>query len=141
VVTAVGHDFNLRRLERYLAAVWDSGASPVIVLNKTDLVPSTTLQLKMISEVALAAPVVAVSGQTGDGLDALRAHLDVRVTATFIGSSGVGKSTLVNLFLEQARQPAASHFLDYSDRAYEIRRCSRLRSIVGRTMNRVRYFT
>lgn len=104
VVIAVGRDFNLRRAERFLAAVWESGASPVLVLNKIDQVASIDELTRDLTAVAMGAPLVSVSAQTGAGMDALRAHLGTGITAAFIGSSGVGKSTLVNRLLERSQQ-------------------------------------
>ncbi len=110
VVTAVGRDFNPRRLERYLTAVWDSGASPVIVINKVDLVDSVEPLVASLGDVALAVPILGVSAQGGAGVDVLLGHLGPGITAAFIGSSGVGKSTLVNQLC--ARQRQATGHLD-----------------------------
>lgn len=104
VVTAAGHDLNPRRVERYLAAVWDSGASPVVVINKTDLVESAEDLVVSLSTVTLAVPVIGTSAREGKGTELLRAHLKPGITAAFIGSSGVGKSTLVNQLYDQQRQ-------------------------------------
>ncbi len=104
IVTAVGRDFNPRRLERYLTAVWDSGASPVLVLNKCDLAESVEPLIQTICEVAPAVPTVCVSATTGNGVDTLQAHLEPGVTAAFIGSSGVGKSSLANRLQDDTRQ-------------------------------------
>jgi ribosome biogenesis GTPase len=103
VVTAPGEDFSERRLERYLTAVWNSGASPVVVLNKTDLGDELESLTQRIAEVALAVPIVLVSARTGSGLDTLRGHLERGLTAAFIGSSGVGKSSLLNQLLERTQ--------------------------------------
>jgi ribosome biogenesis GTPase len=99
VVTAVNRDFNERRLERFVAAVWNSGAEPVIVLNKVDLADDLTPLLEAIDGVALGVPVVRASAATGQGLDELRAHIGAGKTVGFIGSSGVGKSSLTNRLL------------------------------------------
>lgn len=96
VVTAVNRDFNERRLERYVAAVWNSGAEPVVVLNKVDLGADLTPMLEAIARAAIGVPVVCVSAVTGEGLDALREHIAPGRTVGFIGSSGVGKSSLTN---------------------------------------------
>jgi ribosome biogenesis GTPase / thiamine phosphate phosphatase len=105
VVTAANRDFNERRLERYVAAVWSSGASPVIVLNKIDLAAEREPLLEAIDRVAIGVPVVCASATSGEGLDALRAHVERGKTAGFIGSSGVGKSSLTNCLLGRAMQP------------------------------------
>jgi ribosome biogenesis GTPase / thiamine phosphate phosphatase len=95
LVTGLDHDFNPRRLERYLIAAWDSGASPVIVLTKLDLLDDAD-KLVEAEEIALGVPVLSVSNLTGEGIDELRALLAARQTFVLLGSSGVGKSTLVN---------------------------------------------
>jgi ribosome biogenesis GTPase len=99
IVTSANRDLNPRRLERYLTAVWDSGAAPLVVLNKVDLVAAATPLLEAIAAVALAVPVVQVSALTGQGIDGLRAYLGPGTTAGLVGSSGVGKSSLVNRLL------------------------------------------
>jgi len=96
LVASLNADLNARRLERYLATAWQSGAKPVIVLTKADLSPDVSAGVEEIEAVAFGTPVHAVSGVTGEGLDALRGHLGCGVTAVMVGSSGVGKSTLVN---------------------------------------------
>jgi ribosome biogenesis GTPase / thiamine phosphate phosphatase len=104
IVTAAGPDLNSRRLERYLAIVHASGAKPVILINKSDLAedPST-----LVSEVLLVAgevPVVAISAATGSGLSLLDPFLLPGRTIALIGSSGVGKSTLINALLKRTVQ-------------------------------------
>src|SRR5262249_51246398 len=93
-------DFNVRRLERYLAMAWESGAQPVVVLTKVDLVDDVTPYLAEAEAVTLGAcPAVAVSALTGEGLDDLRAWFRGSRTAVLLGSSGVGKSTIVNALI------------------------------------------
>ncbi len=93
-------DFNVRRLERYLAMAWESGAQPVVVLTKTDLVDDVTPYLVDVETVTIGTcPTVAVSALTGEGLDDLRAWFRGNRTAVLLGSSGVGKSTIVNAFV------------------------------------------
>jgi ribosome biogenesis GTPase len=104
VVTSVNRDFNERRLERYVAAVWNSGAEPVIVLNKVDLVDDLAPLLEAIDGIALGVPVVRASAATGAGLDELREHIRPGRTVGFIGSSGVGKSSLTNRLLGRELQ-------------------------------------
>jgi ribosome biogenesis GTPase len=96
LVSAFGRDLNPRRIERYLTAAWESGAGPVIVLNKADLAHDAEAEATPIDAVAFGVPVLRLSAATGEGLDALEAHLGLGRTAALLGSSGVGKSTLVN---------------------------------------------
>jgi ribosome biogenesis GTPase len=99
VVTSFNMDLNERRIERYLSLVWESGARPVILVNKADLCADPAPRLAEIAAASADVPVLAVSAVTGQGLDALAAHLVPAATAALIGSSGVGKSTLVNRLL------------------------------------------
>ncbi|HEY5436686.1 MAG TPA: ribosome small subunit-dependent GTPase A [Candidatus Limnocylindrales bacterium] len=93
-------DFNLRRLERYLAVAWSGGATPVVVLNKTDIAVDLEGLRTAAGSVAPGTEVVAISALTGDGVAGLAArHLAPGRTAVVLGSSGVGKSTLVNTLL------------------------------------------
>ena len=96
LVSAFRHDLNPRRMERYLTAAWESGASPVIVLNKADLAADPDAEAAPVEAVAFGVPVHHVSAASGDGLDALQTHLSPGRTVALLGSSGVGKSTLVN---------------------------------------------
>jgi ribosome biogenesis GTPase len=96
VVTSLNDDLNARRLERYLTLAWDSGASPVIVLTKADLVDDTGPAVALVEPVAFGVPVVLTSATTGRGIDDVRKLLPVGTTGALLGSSGVGKSTLVN---------------------------------------------
>ena len=96
LVTAFGGDLNPRRLERYLTSAWDSGSSPVVVANKVDLADDPVFELAEVEAVALGVPVIAVSAETGVGMDELEPHLASGRTVALLGSSGVGKSTLVN---------------------------------------------
>jgi len=96
LVAALNADLNLRRLERYLVATRNSGASPVIVLTKTDLLPDPADAISHVAEIAGGAPIVALSALTGDGLEGLKPWLRPGHTAALLGSSGAGKSTLLN---------------------------------------------
>ena len=97
LVQALPLDFNVRRLERYLAMAWESGAQPVVLLTKTDLADDVTPFLDEVEATTLGScPVQAVSARTGEGIDELRAWFDGNRTAVLLGSSGVGKSTIVN---------------------------------------------
>mgnify|MGYP002732546409 CR=1 FL=1 len=96
IMQSLNHDLNRKRMERYLAMAWQSGAQPVVILTKADLTQDLPEQLRMVQEIAIGAPVFAVSAKTGQGLDALTEYLKPGRTVVFLGSSGVGKSTLVN---------------------------------------------
>jgi len=101
LVTSLNREFNLRRIERYLTLAWDGGAKSVIVLNKADLCEdedAATLRREM-EDAALGVRVILTSAACGDGLAELRSILQPGVTAVFLGSSGVGKSSLINALL------------------------------------------
>ncbi|KYF57600.1 ribosome small subunit-dependent GTPase A [Sorangium cellulosum] len=99
IVTSLNGDFNLRRLERYIEVVLDSGALPVLVLNKADVCPDPERFIEAAREVAPAAPIALVSALSGAGLDVLRAQIGEGETVALVGSSGVGKSALSNRLL------------------------------------------
>ena len=103
VVTAVGRDVNPRRLERYLAVAWASGADPLVVVNKADLRDGLADALRLAASVAGAAPVLSVSARTGEGVAGLAARVGPASTVALLGSSGVGKSSLVNALVGDRR--------------------------------------
>jgi ribosome biogenesis GTPase / thiamine phosphate phosphatase len=96
LLAGLDDDLSLRRLERYLTTAWDSGAEPVIVLTKADLCEDVAGALLEVESVAIGVPVYPVSNVTGIGIDELARHLGAARTAVLLGSSGVGKSTLLN---------------------------------------------
>jgi len=112
LLVAALNDFNVRRIERYLAAALESGAQPVIVLTKADMCDDVEALKAEVEAIAFGVPVHAVSAPTGDGLDALRAHLAPGKTAVLVGSSGAGKSTLVNAFAGSARMETRAISVD-----------------------------
>jgi ribosome biogenesis GTPase len=103
LVCGLDGDFNLRRLERYLALVAGSGASPVVVLNKADLCADLAARIAATAAVAGTAPVVAASTVGPRGLDGLRRFHAPGRTLVLLGSSGVGKSTIANRLLGEER--------------------------------------
>jgi ribosome biogenesis GTPase len=106
LVAALDMDFSPRRLERYLAQCWDSEVSPVVVLNKADDCDDVRAHIASTERVAIGVPVIALSARTGQGMEALESLLSPGRTIVLLGSSGVGKSTLVNRLLHQERQAA-----------------------------------
>ena len=96
-------DFNVRRLERYLTTAWEGGATPVIVLNKADLTDDLDGRIAETETVAFGVPIHAVSAHTGVGVEDLRRHLAGERTAVLLGSSGVGKSSIINRLLGDER--------------------------------------
>ncbi len=96
LVQSMNRDLNPRRLERYLALLWESGAEPVVVLSKADLCADPEPRAAAIERVACGVPVLVTSALAPGGLDALTAYLRPGVTVALVGSSGVGKSTIVN---------------------------------------------
>ena len=99
ICMSLNRDFNLRRVERYLGIAWDSGAVPVIVLTKADLCGDLTEKLSELEAVALGVDVIVTSSLAEDGYEPVRKYLGRGKTVAFIGSSGVGKSTLINRLL------------------------------------------
>ena len=95
-VQSLNENFNLKRLERYLTLGWNSGASPIVLLTKADLPGDHGEMLKAARSISGEAPVFALSSKTGEGMDQLAPYLRPGITAAFLGSSGVGKSSLIN---------------------------------------------
>ncbi|MBN8525096.1 MAG: ribosome small subunit-dependent GTPase A [Planctomycetes bacterium] len=96
VVVGLDRDFNLRRLERYVVLVREGGAAPVVVLNKADLHADAGTFADQVACAFPGVPLEVVSAASGAGLDGLRRHLRPRATCVLLGSSGAGKSSLVN---------------------------------------------
>jgi ribosome biogenesis GTPase len=96
LMTSLNRDFNARRIERALTMAWESGARPVVLLSKADLAEDPAAWSRETASVAVGVPVHVTSAITGEGLDDVRQHLPPGSTAVLIGSSGVGKSTLIN---------------------------------------------
>ena len=104
LVSAFGDDLNVRRIERYLASGWESGAQPVVVLNKSDLADDLPADLAEVDAVAFGVPVHVVSCLAGAGLEELGPYFAGNRTVALLGSSGVGKSSLLNRLVGWERQ-------------------------------------
>ena len=105
VVSSLGPDLEPRRIERYLVVVWQSGATPEIVLTKADRLDDPSAYVRMVEAVAGGVPIHVVSALSGHGCEQLRRRLKRGRTAVLLGSSGVGKSTLVNRFVGSELMP------------------------------------
>lgn len=103
IVQSLGQNFNLRRLERYLTLAWQSKAIPVVVLTKADLFAERDAYIRAAEKTAAGAAVHVVSSRTGEGMGALSRYMQPGRTAVFLGSSGVGKSSLVNALAGEER--------------------------------------
>lgn len=101
ILQSLNHDFNVRRLERYLTLAWQSGAIPAVVLTKADLPADFSEQLRAAEKCASGVGVFPVSAKTGFGLEALSEYLKPGKTTVFLGSSGVGKSSLLNALADE----------------------------------------
>lgn len=96
ITMSLNNNFNLRRLERYINIAWDSGATPIILLTKLDLCKDLEEKLIELDEVAIGIDKISVSSLTGEGIESVRELIGNDDTVVFIGSSGVGKSTIIN---------------------------------------------
>lgn len=96
IMQSLNNNFNLHRIERYLTLAWQSGAIPVIILTKSDLVENSEQYVSEVESVAIGVDIYAISCKTGQGLESLKKYFKPKNTIVFLGSSGVGKSTLVN---------------------------------------------
>jgi len=107
LTTGLDADFSLRRIERYLVTAWESGAQPVVLLTKADLCDDPDARVREVEAVASGAPVHATSARQNHGLDVLGQYLRPGRTVALLGSSGVGKSTLINRLLGREQQRTA----------------------------------
>jgi ribosome biogenesis GTPase len=130
LVMGLVKDFNLRRMERYITLAWESGALPVVVLNKADLCAEVDARLAEVGTVAFDIPTHAVSARDGTGLDAVVTHLGPGRTGALLGSSGVGKSTLINRLLGYDRL-ATGEVREADGRGRHITACRELVMLPG----------
>ena len=107
LVQGLDHDFNLRRLERYVVAAFESNAAPVVILSKADLCPDVEKKAAEALTVSSGTPVHAISSVSGEGLDQIDQYIIAGVTVAFLGSSGAGKSTLINRIVGEEIQKTA----------------------------------
>jgi ribosome biogenesis GTPase len=96
IITSLNHDFNIKKMERYLASAWQSGGMPIIILTKADLCQDYSEYVAELENISIGVPTIAVSSLTGEGLTELQEYIKQSTTIVFLGSSGVGKSSLVN---------------------------------------------
>lgn len=108
LISGLDHDFNLRRIERYLVMAYESGARPVIVLNKADLCDDLAEKQCAVDEIALGVPIISLSALHQNNLEALSPYLQPGKTIALLGSSGVGKSTLTNQLMGATVQATQS---------------------------------
>lgn len=103
LVMAVDENFNIRRLERYLLVAWNSGAMPIIILNKIDMCSDLEQKLYEVEGIAAGVQIHCISALNKEGIDELKQYIDEGITVGLFGSSGVGKSTIINCLLENER--------------------------------------
>lgn len=102
-VCGLDADFNVRRLERYVARIWASGAQPAVVLNKADLCEDPSARAGQVADHCPGVPIHVTSALLSDGVEAVRSVIQAGMTVALVGSSGAGKSTLVNALLGEER--------------------------------------
>ncbi|MFO7814811.1 MAG: ribosome small subunit-dependent GTPase A [Halanaerobiales bacterium] len=104
IVTSLNQEFNKRRLERYLTIAWDSGAKPIIIMNKSDLCDNTGYFKSEVENIAFNTPYIISSCVKNKGIKEIRDMISPDKTAVLVGSSGVGKSSIINMLLGKRRQ-------------------------------------
>ncbi|MBT3356426.1 ribosome small subunit-dependent GTPase A [bacterium] len=108
IIQGLDNDFNLRRLERYLSIVEEGGSKPIVVLNKVDLIDNVDEYISKIKEILPKITLLVISAENGTGIDNLSEYIPPLETVVFIGSSGAGKSTIINNLLNSEVQTTKS---------------------------------
>jgi ribosome biogenesis GTPase / thiamine phosphate phosphatase len=114
LVSGLDNDFNVRRIERFAAVAWDSGAKPVVILNKADVCKEVEACIQKVEQSLFGVPVHPMTAVTNQGIEPVRTYLRSGQTAVFLGSSGVGKSTIINALLGEDRLDTGGVRLDDS---------------------------
>jgi ribosome biogenesis GTPase / thiamine phosphate phosphatase len=104
IVCGLDNDFDLRRIERYLTLAYNSGAKPVIILNKMDVCQNVEMRIEQVNDVAIGVPIHAISAEKDINMNGLSKLITIGQTAVFLGSSGVGKSTITNMLMGVEKQ-------------------------------------
>lgn len=104
IATSLNDDFSLRRVERFVVAAWNAGTTPIILLTKVDLTPDSSAAIEALVDACAGCRILVVSAVSGQGVDEVRHAIGKGQTAVLVGSSGVGKSTLINALLGLKRQ-------------------------------------
>ncbi len=111
IMMSLNFDFNLKRLERYITASWQSGGTPVIILTKADIGENIDEKMALIQEIAIGIDTYSISAATGAGIEALDKYFQPGKCIVFLGSSGVGKSTFTNFLLQDKAAESTPHFV------------------------------
>ncbi|NNF36161.1 MAG: ribosome small subunit-dependent GTPase A, partial [Saprospiraceae bacterium] len=121
IVQAVDRDFNINRLERYITICHTAKVNPIIILNKIDLIEKSELEelLQQVSERDKNIPLIALSNETGEGLEKIKKHIVTGQTYCLLGSSGVGKSSLLNNLIGE-EQMKTSHISESTQRGRHV---------------------
>jgi ribosome biogenesis GTPase / thiamine phosphate phosphatase len=130
LVNGLDGDYNVRRIERYLALARENNSSPVVVLNKTDMCTNVREKVEEVTAIALGVPVVTLSALNSEGIENIRRYIASGSTLAFLGSSGVGKSTIINRLLGEEKQKVGA-VREHDSRGKHITTCRELIMLPG----------